>query len=101
VGQFVEARIEGVQLDNVFVLPRSAISQDQRLLMIEQGALVARRVEPLWSDEQVVVVGEGLQSGELVNLTPLGSSANGTKVSARIDGQPLAASVQAMSPAKE
>lgn len=88
VGQFVEARIQGRLLEEVFVLPRTAINQDQQVLLVEDGVLVARVLEPLWSDDQHVVVTDGLAAGELLNLTPLGASANGTRVEARIEAEP-------------
>lgn len=82
VGQFVEAQILGHMLDDVFVLPRSSVSQDQRILLIEDGVLQARAIEPLWSDRQSVVVDrlQGIEAGALLNLTPLGASANGARV---------------------
>ncbi|MEH6470737.1 MAG: efflux RND transporter periplasmic adaptor subunit [Halopseudomonas sp.] len=102
VGQFVEAQIQGRLLDSVFILPRIAVSQDQRVLMIEQDILVARSLEPLWSDDQYVIVAQGLEEGEVLNLTPLGASANGARVQPRIQGsQPpgeTAASLAATSP---
>ncbi len=87
VGQFVEAQIQGRLLADVFVLPRTAINQDQRLLLVEDNVLVARVVEPLWSDDRHVVVAQGLSAGEVLNLTPLGASANGLRVLAQIEGE--------------
>ncbi len=101
VGQFVEARIQGRLLTEVFVLPRTAINQDQRLLLIENKVLVARSVEPLWSDDQYVIVASGLAAGELLNLTPLGASANGMRVEARIEGESQPAAAKASVAASE
>lgn len=88
VGQFVEARIEGKALDQVFVLPRTAVSQDQRILVVEDQVLVARQIEPLWSDQESVVIADGVAAGELLNITPLGASANGARVDPQVAGEP-------------
>ncbi len=89
VGQFVEAKIAGRKLEHVFVLPRSAVSQDQRILLITDDVLQARSIEPLWSDRTSVVVAAGteLAAGDLLNLTPLGASANGARVKPLIKGE--------------
>ncbi len=89
IGQFVEARIQGELLKNVYVFPRSALSQDNSVLLIRNGRLHQRTLEPLWTDDKQVVVGDGLQTGELLNLTPLGAGADGIAVRATIDGEPL------------
>lgn len=100
VGQFVEAEIQGRLLKDVFVLPRTAMNQDQRVLMVEKDVLVARVVAPLWSDDQHVVVAEGMTAGEVLCVTPLGASASGVRVDARIEGEsPVADVGRAPSPA--
>jgi RND family efflux transporter MFP subunit len=95
IGQFVEARIQGRLLEKVFVLPRAAINQNQRVLLVEDDVLVARVVEPLWRDEQSVIVAAGLAAGELLNLTPLGALANGARVQANIEGESQQAATHA------
>jgi len=89
IGQFVQARIDGVQLHDVYVLPRGAVRQDDRVLVIEEGRLQPRRVRRVWHDSDYVVVDEGLQPGDILSLTPLGTGAEGTLVKATVDGQPL------------
>jgi len=101
VGQFVEAQIKGRLLNDVFVLPRTAINQDQRVLLVDNKVLVARVVEPLWSDDQHVIVASGLAEGEVLNLTPLGASANGLRVDARIEGEPSPTDAKASVAASE
>jgi RND family efflux transporter MFP subunit len=86
IGQFVEARVLGRQLADVFVLPRGAVRQDDSVLLVAEGRLRARQIKPLWRDAEYVVVREGLQAGEIVSLTPLGAGADGQTVKARIDG---------------
>lgn len=84
VGQFVEAEIEGVQLNDVVVIPRSALRAGGEVLVVnEQSRLESRRVDVLWSDEQNVVVGSGLDAGDRLVLTPLGTGMDGVEVKAR------------------
>lgn len=84
VGQFVEAEIEGVQLNDVVVIPRSALRAGGEVLVVnEQSRLESRRVDVLWSDEQNVVVGSGLDTGDRLVLTPLGTGMDGVEVKAR------------------
>ncbi|WP_421864831.1 efflux RND transporter periplasmic adaptor subunit [Motiliproteus sp.] len=89
IGQFVEARIEGQRLETVFVLPRAAMSQDHRVMVIEQGRLQPRTVEPLWMNRTEVVVADGFSQGDLLSLTPLGGTQSGVLVQPRIDGELL------------
>ncbi|HEY5717461.1 MAG TPA: efflux RND transporter periplasmic adaptor subunit [Motiliproteus sp.] len=89
IGQFVQARIEGVTLADVFVLPRGAVRQDDRVLVIEEGRLQPRAVRRIWHDADYVVVDQGLRAGDILSLTPLGTGAEGSLVKATVDGTPL------------
>ena len=85
VGQFVEAEIQGRQLKDVFVLPRAAVRNGNEVVIIDDKSQLQRRIiNPLWSDVDRVVVDAGLQVGELLSLTPLGSAINGIEVAATI-----------------
>lgn len=86
-GQFVEAEVTGVTLDNVFVIPRSALREDKNVLLVDDiGTLQSREVVVAWKDKEVAVISSGLNSGDVLNLTALGSITNGTRVKATIDG---------------
>ncbi len=90
IGQFVKARIKGRLLENVFVFPRTALNQDNSVLLINDGQLQQRLLQPVWMDQDSVVVREGVNPGDLLNLTPMGAGANGLAVRAMIDGEPIA-----------
>jgi RND family efflux transporter MFP subunit len=88
VGQFVEAEIEGRTLNDVIVIPRSALRAGTEVLIVnEQNKLQARQVDVLWSDEQNAVVAGGLDTGDRLVLTPLGSGMDGVEVEARETAQ--------------
>jgi RND family efflux transporter MFP subunit len=81
VGLFVEARLNGKTLNDVVEIPRRALLDGQRVIVVgEDQKIVFRDVRVLRSDEKTVVVGEGLNEGERVVLTRLSSPVNGMEV---------------------
>jgi RND family efflux transporter MFP subunit len=56
VGQFLRAKVEGHSLKDVFVIPRRAVSQDNRVSVVDEGMLRKRQITPLWTDANSVVV---------------------------------------------
>jgi hypothetical protein len=83
-GQFVTASIEGRVLQDVFVLPRRALRDADRVLIADPDERIDRRVvQPLWADGEVVVVRDGLAAGERVILTPLAYASDGAPVAVR------------------
>ncbi len=84
VGQFVEAEIEGQQLSDVVVIARAALRAGGEVLVVDdQNRLEGRTVEVVWSDERNAVVGTGLDAGDQLVLTPLGSGMQGVEVKVR------------------
>jgi RND family efflux transporter MFP subunit len=84
VGQFVEAEIEGRTVDDVVVIPRSALRAGGEVLLVNgENRLETRAVEVLWTDEQNAVTGSGLAPGERLVLTPLGGAMDGVEVRPR------------------
>ncbi len=70
-GQFVNARIEGAGFDNVFSLPRAALLSENRLYVVDdESRLRVRDVDVVFRDDEQVVVGGGLESGEQVIVRP-------------------------------
>jgi len=90
VGQYVEARVAGQVLEDVHVIPRSALREGREVLIVdEDGAIRRRDVVVAWSDETEVAVRDGLADGELLVLTALATVVDGTPVRVTIDGEPL------------
>jgi RND family efflux transporter MFP subunit len=88
IGQFVEAQITGTLLNDVFVVPRSALSEGRELLVIDAGERLQRReVEIIWADQHQVVIRTGLQAGEIISMTPLPGAISGSRVAATIAGE--------------
>lgn len=105
IGQFLSAKIEGRVLQDVYVIPRRAVSQNFVVSVADEGLLKKRKVSPLWTDAQSVVVSaladsfEGLPettstglrlspllSSDLLILTPTANLPEGTKVKSLDEG---------------
>jgi multidrug efflux pump subunit AcrA (membrane-fusion protein) len=81
VGMFVRAEIHGRQLENVFVLPRSALRGQDRVLVVDRDdRLHYRKVQVARSDREQVLVSGGLATGDRVCVSPLDVAVDGMKV---------------------
>jgi len=89
VGMFVEARIEGQILENVFVLPRLALREGAFILTIDQENSIRRKqVDLLWSNADVIVFrSDEIKPGTLVSLTQMTLALDGMKVVPLINGE--------------
>jgi multidrug efflux pump subunit AcrA (membrane-fusion protein) len=81
IGLFVRAVIEGRQFEDIVVLPRAAIrNQTQVLVVDDDNRLRYRDVALLRFDRDQVFIHGGLQSGEMVNLSPIQTVIDGMRV---------------------
>ena len=81
-GLFVRARIEGKQMLDVFVLPRSALRYGQELwLLNEENLLEKRSVNVLFKDEQFIYLHGSLRPGEKVITSSLDVAVSGMELS--------------------
>ena len=81
VGLFVEAEIEGQSTTGVFVLPRSALRNDNQVLIVDaEDRLQFRAIEPLRLYQDNVLIKDGLEAGERVCLSPIQTAINGMEV---------------------
>lgn len=88
VGQFVDARIKGRLLQQVFVIPRAAMRENNQVMIVDrQSRLSLRQVDPVWRDQDTIVVATGLEQGEWLCVTPLQYVVNGMLVAALHNGQ--------------
>lgn len=111
IGQFVRAKLQGNQYDDVFVIPRRAVSQDLLVSIAVDGVLQKRRISPLWTDSNSVVVSarpalsdnisslalnndalsaslnQPLLATDKIILTPTANVPNGTRVKSLLDEQ--------------
>lgn len=83
VGQPVIASIQGTVLKQVVVIPRSAVRQHNRILLVDAKDLTLseRRIKPIWSDDtHFVVRDETITDGIYLATTPLPWAPLGSKV---------------------
>lgn len=91
IGQPVRAAVQGVILEDVFVLPRSALRGVNRVYVIEPEKLTIQRtnVVPLWSTIDVLVVRDGFKDGDWLATSRLSYAPDGAPV--QIIPAPIAA----------
>jgi multidrug efflux pump subunit AcrA (membrane-fusion protein) len=100
VGLFTEATIEGRVVENVVVLPRSALRGKDGVLIVDaEDRLHLRNVDVLRVDREVAVITGGLEGGELVCLSPIEVAVDGMKV--RVQRSDVEPTVVAGAPSAE
>ena len=83
VGLFVEAEITGRTAQNVFRLPRSALrNQNEMLIIDDSNRLRLRSVAVLQTDFDFVYIDEGLRAGERICISPVETFIDGLMVEA-------------------
>lgn len=81
VGLFVEAEILGREVEDVVVLPRTALQGESRVLVVDdESRLQFRQVEVLRLERERVVLGGGLAAGARVVVSPLPAAVDGMAV---------------------
>jgi RND family efflux transporter MFP subunit len=85
IGQYVTAVMAGHQLQDVLVIPNSAIYQGSYVYVVEDDVLQRRNVEITWQNDQDSIIGTGLGDGDILVTTTLGQVTSGVRVSAILD----------------
>ncbi len=75
-GLFVDAEIAGYQMNDVIVLPRGGLRPENKVYVVnDEGKATIRDAVVVDSDAQRAVLKSGVESGELVIVSPLEKSA--------------------------
>lgn len=86
VGMFVAADIRGRKVDNVIRLPRTAMRDDNEVLVVDaENRLHFRQVSLLRLEHDDILVSSGLQDGELVCISPMQTVVEGMLVKPLIE----------------
>jgi len=81
VGLYVEADIVGRTVDNLFRLPRSALRNGDRVLIVDRAnRLRQREVQVLRTDYDSVYVAAGITAGEQICISPMETFVDGLLV---------------------
>lgn len=71
-GTFLKAEIEGRTIQDAYALPRYALRGSNTLYVLtEESTLKTRTVEIIKSDAQQVIIGNGLNPGDRVAISPI------------------------------
>ncbi|OIQ51708.1 Multidrug resistance protein MdtA precursor [Pseudodesulfovibrio hydrargyri] len=92
LGSYVSVRIEGNELTDVIAVPRTAFRDNSRVWVLAgDGTLDIRTVDPVWKDEESIVIREGLAPGERIVMTDLAAPVQGMLLTGVDDGSGAAA----------
>lgn len=88
IGQFIEAKIKGALLKDVFVIPSSTLGEGNKVLIVDDSSYLSpRKVHVVWSTNDQVVIDSGLSPGERLSLTPLRYVVNNKAIKVQIKGE--------------
>ncbi len=86
VGMFVQAQIRGRRVENIIRLPRSAMRDNNQVMVIDQDKrLHFRQVSIMRLEHDDMLVDGGLEAGELVCISPLQTVVEGMSVNPVIE----------------
>ena len=85
IGQYVTALLSGHTLQDVLVIPNSAIYQGSYVYVVEDGVLQRRNIEIAWQNDHDAIIEQGLVDGDTLVTTPLGQVTSGVRVSTVVD----------------
>ena len=84
IGEYVRVEIQGRKLDSVFQIPRAALRDHSNVWVAgENQTLEIRNVRPIWRAADIVLLKDGLKSGERLIVSDLPAPVQGMPV--RVD----------------
>ena len=81
IGLFVEAKIDGITLKNIFEIPINSISENNEVYIVDKdNQLELRKLTILKKYSEFVIIKDGLKAGERIVTSKLSTASNGIKV---------------------
>jgi len=81
IGEYVRVEMEGTRLEDVFVVPRTALRDNDTVWMFsEDSTLEIRKVSPIWRDAETVVLENEVQAGDRLVVSGLPAPVAGMQV---------------------
>ncbi len=81
VGLFVQAAVEGIELDHVVEVPRRAVRESGEVLLVdEESRIEFRTLRISRADDERMIVSEGLEEGDRICLTRINAPVAGMEV---------------------
>ena len=80
-GSFVDVRIKGNMLKDVFVIPRAALRDNSTVwVMDSEKKLRIKKVTPLRMEKYEAIIADGIDAGDMIIKTNISGAANGMKL---------------------
>ncbi len=76
-GTFLKATINGRTAKKIIAIPRTALRGKNRVWIAEDGKLVYRKVKPVYLDENLAIISEGIDSNEQIIVSLLAGVIDG------------------------
>ena len=81
IGLFVEAKIDGITLKNIFEIPINSFSKDNEVYIVDKdNQLELRKLTVLKKYSEFVIIKDGLKAGERIVTSKLSTASSGIKV---------------------
>lgn len=82
IGQPVRAEIEAMVMEDVFVIPRNTLRGINLIYRIdpEQNRIIKTKIQPVWSNEEIVLVREGIANGDWLATSRLPYVSDGASI---------------------
>jgi RND family efflux transporter MFP subunit len=80
-GSFVDVHMKGKKLKDVYSIPRSAFRDNSTIwIMDKENKLKIKKVNVLKIERETVIIGKGLDDGDMVIMTNISGAAEGMKL---------------------
>jgi multidrug efflux pump subunit AcrA (membrane-fusion protein) len=80
-GSFVDVHMKGKKLKDVYSIPRSAFRDNSTIwIMDKENKLKIKKVNVLKIERETVIIGKGLNDGDMVIMTNISGAAEGMKL---------------------
>ena len=76
-GTFLKATINGRIAKKIITIPRTALRGKDRVWIAEDGKLIYRKVKPVYLDENLAIISEGIDSNEQIIVSLLAGVIDG------------------------
>ena len=80
IGQFVQAKISGIEISNISVLPRSSVRNESVWVVDNLMSMQNRSVDVLRNEDDFALIGEGFEPGDRLLTSRVSSLVNGLRV---------------------
>ena len=87
LGTFFTTVMDGKNVEGAFIIPESSLYQGSYVYLNREGILRKKMVNMVWHDGQNVMVGDGLEAGDLLVLTSLGQVSSGTRIKQKSEAE--------------